>query len=121
MKLICAHGLFLVCLIVLLFSFPVIAAQAAQLEATECARCRSVFAQLTQRQREVLRLLAAGYTPQDIAERLHITLMTVNAHKTAILDQCRIAWNLPEDTYLSYHFVHDHFARFLRHLDEGSP
>ncbi len=102
-------------------SAEVIAAQTAELEATEYARCQNVFAQLTKRQREVLRLLAAGCTPQDIAERLHVTLATVNAHKTAILDQCRIAWNLPEDAYLSYHFVHDHFARFLRYLDERSP
>lgn len=92
----------------------VIAAQTAQLEATEYARCRNVLTQLTERQRDVLRLLALGYTPQEVAERLHITLATVNTHKTVILDQCRIAWNLPEDAYLSYHFIRDHFARFLQ-------
>lgn len=97
----------------------VIAVQTAQLEATEYARCRSVFAQLTERQREVLRLLAMGYTPQEVAERLHITMATVNTHKTVILDQCRIAWNLPENTYLSYHFVHDHFARFFERERES--
>ncbi|MCS7260341.1 MAG: CRISPR-associated ring nuclease [Anaerolineae bacterium] len=92
----------------------VIAAQTAQLEAAEYARCRSVFEQLTRRQRDVLRLFALGNNPQGVAEQLHITLATVNTHKTVILDQCRIAWNLPEDAYLSYHFIHDHFARFFQ-------
>jgi len=100
----------------------VIAAQTAQLEASEHARCRSVFERLTERQREVLRLLATGCTPQDVAERLHIIMATVNTHKTVILDHCHIAWSPPEDAYLSYHFIHDYLARFFeREHRDASP
>ncbi|MGC8879396.1 MAG: CRISPR-associated ring nuclease [Anaerolineae bacterium] len=102
-------------------SAEIIATQTAQLEAAEYARCRSVFEQLTPRQRDVLRLLATGCTPQEVAERLHITLATVNTHKSVILDQSRIAWNLPEDAYLSYHFLRDHFARFFERERRNSP
>ncbi|MGQ9502717.1 MAG: CRISPR-associated ring nuclease [Anaerolineae bacterium] len=98
----------------------IITARTAQLDAAEYARCRSVLEPLTKRQREVLRLLATGCTPQEVAERLHITLATVNTHKTVILDHCRIAWNLPQDTHLTYHFVRDHFARFFQREQENA-
>ncbi|MCB0164144.1 MAG: histidine kinase [Anaerolineae bacterium] len=87
----------------------IIAEKTAWLDETEQARCRAVEARLTDRQRDVLRLLAAGCDPQTVAEQLSITLTTVNSHKTAILAECRVTWNLPEDSWLTYHFIREKF------------
>lgn len=90
-----------------------IATRTAWLDEAEQARCQAVLDRLTDRQEEVLRLLATGQTPQDVAEQLTITMITVNSHKRVILSECRIAWNLPDDTWLSYHFIRDKFGRYL--------
>ena len=73
---------------------------------------------LTSRQVEVLRAFAGGLTPQEVAERLVVTVKTVDAHKTVILDECRNAWNLPEGGWLTYHFLREKFGR---HFDPTSP
>jgi CRISPR-associated protein Csx14 len=73
----------------------VIAAQTRWLDQTERARCRAVVARLTPRQLDVLRAFAASQSPQEVAEALCISLKTVDTHKTAILGECRNAWNLP--------------------------
>jgi CRISPR-associated protein Csx14 len=72
-------------------------------------RCRQVLNQLTERQQSVLRMLAAGATPQEAAQRLLISVKTVDTHKSVILDACRTAWALGDDQRLSYHFVRDKF------------
>lgn len=91
----------------------VLAAQGQMIDAAERARCQQVVAALTPRQEEVLRAFAAGGAPQDVAERLSITLKTVDSHKTAILAECRCAWGLPDDKWLDYHFLRDRFRRFF--------
>jgi CRISPR-associated protein Csx14 len=78
-----------------------IAARTAWLDEGERARRRAVLERLTGRQREVLDWLAA--------EALNISLTTVNSHKTAILAECRVAWSLPENAWLSYHFLREKF------------
>jgi CRISPR-associated protein Csx14 len=88
----------------------VIAAQTAWLDGAERARRGAVLEHLTERQREVLHLLAAGRSPQEVAEDLSISIATVNSHKTNILAECRLAWNLPEDAWLSYHFLREKFG-----------
>jgi CRISPR-associated protein Csx14 len=88
----------------------VIAAQTAQLDETERAHCREVVEQLTPRQLDVLQALAVGHPPQEVAENLNISLKTVDTHKTAILGECRVAWALPDDTWLDYHFLRDKFG-----------
>ncbi len=65
---------------------------------------------LTERQTEVLFAFAAGLNPQQVAERLFISIKTVDTHKTVILAECRNAWNLPEDAYLDYRFLADMFT-----------
>lgn len=80
------------------------------------ARCREVIGRLTDRQQEVLRLLAAGLAPQDVAERLGVTLKTVDSHKSVILGECRVVWGLPENQRLTYH---DLRRRFERYYDVG--
>jgi two-component system response regulator NreC len=42
------------------------------------------FEQLTPREREILRLIAEGRTNKEIAERLYVSVRTVERHRTAI-------------------------------------
>jgi CRISPR-associated protein Csx14 len=87
--------------------------QTRWLESVERATCEKVVAKLTERQLDVLRAFAAGLTSQEVAEALSITVKTVDAHKTAILAECRTAWNVPQDVWLSYHFLHDKFSQYF--------
>jgi hypothetical protein len=45
-----------------------------------------------------------------------ISLKTVDSHKTAILGECQVAWSLPEEAWLDYHFLHDKFGPMLDEL-----
>ncbi len=45
---------------------------------------------LSIREREVLSLIAQGYTNQGIADRMHLSAKTVEAHVTSILDRLEI-------------------------------
>lgn len=92
----------------------VVAASVQRLEEADLRRCEAVWKRLTLRQREVLLAFAAGDTPQEVAERLHITLKTVDTHKTMILAECRNAWGLPEGQHMSYHFLREKFGP-IRH------
>jgi len=42
---------------------------------------------LTDREYEVLRLLAAGESVSGIAERLHLSVKTISTHKTHVLEK----------------------------------
>jgi len=46
---------------------------------------------LTQREREVLRLIARGYTYKEIARRLHISIKTVETHVSAVLRKLQLS------------------------------
>ncbi len=91
----------------------VIAARTRWLDDVDQARCRTVLARLSERQREVLRSLAQGQPPTQVAKRLAITPKTVDAHKTAILAECRSAWALPDDERLGYHWLREKFGRYF--------
>ena len=90
-----------------------LSAQVAQMDETEQARCTQVFNDLTARQRDVLYTFSQGMKRQQVAETLHITLKTVDSHKTNILAACRNAWNMPEDEPLDHTFLRDHFASYF--------
>jgi len=45
---------------------------------------------LTDREYEVLRLLAAGESVSGIAERLHLSVKTISTHKTHVLEKMRL-------------------------------
>ena len=75
----------------------------------EQARKTAVLNQLTKRQREVLYAFAEGLDPNQVAQKLFISIKTVDSHKTIILAECRIAWNLPENTWLDYRFIAEKF------------
>ena len=42
-----------------------------------------------------------------------VTVKTVDAHKTVILDECRNAWTLQEGGWLTYHFLREKFGRYF--------
>jgi CRISPR-associated protein Csx14 len=91
----------------------VIAIRTHWLDGVEQARCRAVIARLSERQIAVLRAFAAGCSPPEVAQRLSVTLKTVDAHKSVILAECRVAWNLPENAWLTYHWLRDKFGRYF--------
>jgi CRISPR-associated protein Csx14 len=82
-------------------------------EPSDMAHCDAAWKHLTPRQREVVEALAEGLLPQEAADHLCISLKTLDTHKTNILAECRIAWSLPEDAHLTYHFVREKFAAWL--------
>jgi len=47
--------------------------------------------QLTQREREVLRLIARGYTYKEIARELYISLKTVETHVSSVLRKLQLS------------------------------
>jgi CRISPR-associated protein Csx14 len=96
-----------------------LAARTRWLDSAERSRCRAVVEHLTPRQRDVLRELARGLTPQDAADVLGMTLKTLDSHKTPILDECRAAWQMEEGVYLNYHFLREKFGPFWAEIDRG--
>jgi len=90
-----------------------VAAQTRQLESEERHRCQIVVENLTPRRLDTLRAFASGKNPQEVAEALCVTVKTVHAHKTAILGECRNAWELPEDERLTYYFLHEKFKVYF--------
>lgn len=97
----------------------VIATRTRWLDDVEQGRCRAVLARLSDRQVEVLRAIAEGRPPVQVAEQLCITSKTVDAHKTTILAECRIAWSLPETEHLSYHWLREKFGPYFAGLGIG--
>jgi len=77
-------------------------------------RRRELLNRLTSAQRQVLRLIAEGNAPDEVARRLFVTRSTVASHLTPIYDEFRNVWELPEETRLSYHDLwrefHEHFG-----------
>lgn len=93
---------------------PTTVAQQMSWQQSDDGPCEQVYARLSERQRDALHAFAGGGTPQDVAEALQITLSTVNTYRTVILAECRIAWQLPPDERLTYHFLPQRFGPFLR-------
>ena len=46
---------------------------------------------LSDRERQVLRLLALGHTNQEIAEKLHISVRTAESHRAHIMQKLRLS------------------------------
>lgn len=91
----------------------VLAAPRRFLDYAEEARKTAVVKNLTERQKEVLQAFAQGLTPQQVADRLFISVKTVDSHKTVILAECRNAWDLPEEAWLDYRFIAEKFDRMM--------
>ncbi|HEU5379529.1 MAG TPA: CRISPR-associated ring nuclease [Ktedonobacteraceae bacterium] len=86
--------------------------QRAHMDAQERARCSQVIAKATPARLKVLRAFARGLRPQQVAEELCITLATVNSHKTPLLNECHVAWNIPFEERLDYHFLSAKFGQY---------
>src|SRR6266516_7432883 len=82
-------------------------------EAEERARCKQVEQALTKRALEILRTFAQGMSPQEVAEKLGITLSTVSTYTTKIFDECRAAWDMPNDHPLRYYFLREKFKKYF--------
>ena len=50
----------------------------------------SALGNLTSRQREILQLVVEGYSTRDIAERLSLSVKTVETHRTHLMDRLEI-------------------------------
>ena len=64
---------------------PSLGAKLAQPE-----RSAGPVADLSPREREVLRLLALGYTNQEVAERLVVSVRTVESHRAHVMNKLRV-------------------------------
>ncbi len=51
---------------------------------------RAAHAMLTRREREILALIGAGHTNQEIAEQLSLSINTVQAHRSHIIDKLNL-------------------------------
>ena len=65
-------------------------AAAASLMRSPGAQDRPSHEQLSDREFEIFRLLAAGRGPTEIAEQLHLSVKTVSTHKTHILEKLNL-------------------------------
>ena len=86
-----------------------------QRETQEKACCTEVEQRATPAQRRVLYAFARGLRPVQVASELSITQTTVNTHKTALLDYCHTAWNIPFSERLDYHFLRAKFTSYFHH------
>jgi len=57
------------------------------LRRVEAGEESTTYTQLTSREREILKLLAEGYTSPEIAEMLHLSVKTVSAHRQHIMEK----------------------------------
>jgi len=57
------------------------------LEESKRLKTRTSWDTVTQREREVLKLLAEGYLNKEIAEFLHISVKTVEKHRANIMSK----------------------------------
>jgi two-component system response regulator NreC len=68
---------------------PALGARMVAAEAQE--RAAAEADPLSEREREVLRLLALGHTNQEIAEQLYISVRTAESHRAHIMQKLRLA------------------------------
>ena len=68
---------------------PTLGARLVTAEAEE--RAREEDDPLSEREREVLRLLALGHTNQEIAESLYLSVRTVETHRSQIMQKLRLS------------------------------
>ena len=88
--------------------------QQAQMATQEHIHCTEVVNQATPAQLKVLQAFARGLRPQQVASELCIAPVTVNTHKTVVLNLCHNAWNIPHTERLDYHFLHARFASYFQ-------
>ncbi len=91
----------------------VLSAGLTEMDMQEFKRCKQVEDTLTKSQRNILRAIAQGLTPQEVAEKFCITPSTVSSHTSKIYLECRNAWELPANHPLNYHFLRERFEKYF--------
>jgi CRISPR-associated protein Csx14 len=87
--------------------------QREQQKAEELKRCQQVMNALKDRPQEILRAIAQGLHPDEVADTLGIKASTVNFHTSKIYQECRNIWDVPENIRLDYRFVQAKFADYF--------
>lgn len=87
--------------------------QREQRRQEEEQRCQQVVGVLTEKPRQVLRLLAQGLHPSKAAEVLGIKPSTMSTHTSTIYSECRNAWEVPDHEQVNYRFVQAKFANYF--------
>lgn len=83
------------------------------MEAEDFKRCRAVEHALTKAQRRVLVIFSQGKSRKEATDQLCLSPSTISTHLTRILVECRIAWDIPEQRLLDYHYLREHFAGYF--------
>lgn len=75
-----------------IFLYPSLARRLVEnfLELVSSGEERASYDRLTSREREILKLVAQGHTNQEIADRLFISISTVQTHRTHIMEKLNL-------------------------------
>jgi len=84
---------------------PTLGARLVAAEAAE--RKRAAEDPLSDREREVLRLLALGHTNQEIASRLYVSVRTAETHRAHIMQKLRLQTRAELVRYALHHGLLD--------------
>jgi len=87
--------------------------QREQQRVEEQKRCQQVVDALNDRSREVLRAIAQGLHPREVADAMHLDSSTISYYASKIYRECRNIWDVPENLRLDYHFVQAKFAYYF--------
>jgi len=82
-------------------------------KAEELKHCQQVINTLTDKPRRVLHLIAQGMHPSEAATALGIKPSTISSHTSAIYQECRNTWNVPEKEQVNYRYVQMKFANYI--------
>lgn len=85
----------------------------AHMDAQERVRCDSFIQKIRPRQVDVLRGIANGYSIQEIASQLCLSIKTVYNHKDTLLDVCADVWDITEYGPFDQRFLYRHFSRYF--------
>ena len=75
--------------------------------------CQQVIDALTDHARKTLHAFAQGLHPHEAAALLHIKPSTISYYSSKIYQECRNAWDIPENVRLDYRFVQAKFADYF--------
>lgn len=71
-----------------IFLSPGVSKTVVQEYLTKAAKDKAPTSLLTEREREILQLIAEGHSNREIAQMLHISTKTVDTHRTHIIEKC---------------------------------
>ena len=83
----------------------------------ERAQCERVWQALTQRQKEVLRVLVSGLNRVQAARQLNVAISTLDTHRGNIIQQCQAVWE-DDAALIDTQFLRQHFSPFIHSLEE---